>query len=131
MIVVRFTPELAKMPARSFVRDFLWGALEAREIYVGSRFSFGHRREGDLSLLRQMGETFGFSAFAVDEVTHLGEPISSTRIRNALLEGDVALARELLGRPYALTGLIARGDRMGKRLGWPTINLAPDNDLVP
>jgi riboflavin kinase/FMN adenylyltransferase len=131
VVVVRFTPELAKMPARSFVRDFLWGALEAREIYVGSRFAFGHRREGDLSLLKQMGETYGFAAFAVDEVTHLGEPISSSRIRNALLEGDVSLARELLGRPYALTGLIARGDRMGKRLGWPTINLAPDNDLVP
>jgi riboflavin kinase/FMN adenylyltransferase len=131
VVVVRFTAELAKMPARSFVRDFLWGALEAREIYVGSRFAFGHRREGDLSLLRQMGETYGFSAFAVDEVTHLGEPISSTRIRNCLMEGDVALARELLGRPYALTGLIARGDRMGKRLGWPTINLAPENDLVP
>jgi riboflavin kinase/FMN adenylyltransferase len=131
VVVVRFTPELARMPARSFVRDFLWGALEAREIYVGSRFSFGHGREGDLSLLRQMGETYGFSAFAVDEVTHLGEPISSTRIRNLLLEGDVALARELLGRPYSLAGLIARGDRMGKRLGWPTINLAPDNELIP
>jgi riboflavin kinase/FMN adenylyltransferase len=78
-----------------------------------------------------MGETYGFSAFAVDEVTHLGEPISSSRIRGCLLEGDVTLARELLGRPYALTGLIARGDRMGKRLGWPTINLAPENDLVP
>jgi riboflavin kinase/FMN adenylyltransferase len=78
-----------------------------------------------------MGETFGFSAFAVDEVTHLGEPVSSTRIRTALLGGDVTLARELLGRPYAITGLIARGDRMGKRLGWPTINLAPDNALVP
>jgi len=131
VIVLRFTPELAKMPARTFVRDFLWGALEAREIYVGSRFSFGRGREGDLSLLRQMGETYGFSAFAVDEVTHLGEPISSTRIRNALLEGDVTLARELLGRPYSVTGLIARGDRMGKRLGWPTINLAADNDLMP
>jgi riboflavin kinase/FMN adenylyltransferase len=131
VLVVRFTPELAQMPARSFVRDFLWGALEAREIYVGSRFAFGHRREGDLSLLKQMGETYGFSAFAVDEVSHLGEPISSTRIRAALAEGDVALARELLGRPYAITGIIARGDRMGKRLGWPTINLAPDNDLVP
>jgi riboflavin kinase/FMN adenylyltransferase len=131
VMVVRFTSELAKMPARSFVRDFLWGALETREIYVGSRFSFGHGREGDLSLLRQMGETYGFSAFAVDEVTHLGEPISSTRIRDLLLEGDVALARELLGRPYSLTGLIARGDRMGKRLGWPTINLAPDNELIP
>jgi riboflavin kinase/FMN adenylyltransferase len=131
VVVVRFTSDFARMPARSFVRDFLWGALEAREIYVGSRFAFGHRREGDLSLLRQMGETYGFSAFAVDEVSHLGEPISSTRIRNALAEGDVSLARELLGRPYAITGLIARGDRMGKRLGWPTINLASDNALLP
>ncbi len=131
VLEVRFTPEFALTPARSFVRDFLYDKLGAREVYVGADFSFGHRREGDLSLLRQMGEAFGFSAIAVDEVRSGDERISSTRIRRLISEGQVAEARELLGRPYALTGLVARGDRMGQKLGWPTINLACDNELLP
>lgn len=131
VLVIRFTSEFSRIPARTFVRDFLCEALDAREIYVGARFAFGHRREGDLSLLRQMGESFGFSAFAVEEVRHGGAPISSTLVREALREGEVARARELLGRPYGIMGLVARGDRMGKRLGWPTINVVPDNELVP
>ena len=131
VLVIRFTTEFSRLPARTFVRDFLHRTLDAKEIYVGSRFSFGHDRGGDLSLLRQMGDSFGFSATAVDEVEMLGDAVSSTRIRHALLEGEVGEARELLGRPYSITGLIARGDRMGKRLGWPTINVVADNDLVP
>ena len=131
VIELRFTAELSRLPARSFVRDFLHQRLGAKEIYVGSRFAFGHRRGGDLSLLRQMGESFGFSAFAVDEVTCDKEAVSSTRIRKALSEGDVDLARRLLGRPYEITGLVARGEQVGRQLGWPTINVAPDNALVP
>ncbi|MEM6704874.1 MAG: bifunctional riboflavin kinase/FAD synthetase [Acidobacteriota bacterium] len=131
VLVVQFTPEFAQTPARGFVRDFLAERLGAREIYVGSDFSFGHRREGDVTLLEQMGKTFGFEAIAVDEVRGQGERISSTRVRSCLGEGDVVLARRLLGRAYSLTGIIVRGDRMGQRLGWPTINLAPDNELIP
>jgi riboflavin kinase/FMN adenylyltransferase len=131
LLIVRFTPDFAKTPARTFVREFLHGRLGLEEIYVGSGFVFGHQREGDLPLLRQMGESFGFSAFGVDEVLYQGERISSTRIRRAIAEGNVAEAAEMLGRPYAISGLIARGDRMGKRLGWPTINLVPDNKLLP
>ncbi|HUP21537.1 MAG TPA: bifunctional riboflavin kinase/FAD synthetase [Thermoanaerobaculia bacterium] len=131
VLVIRFTPEFARTPARSFVRDFLHGRLRAEEIYVGANFSFGHRREGDVSLLQQMGEPYGFRTFAVDEVRIEGERASSTRIRRLLREGQVADAARLLGRPYALTGLVARGDRMGQRLGWPTINVIPDNELVP
>jgi riboflavin kinase/FMN adenylyltransferase len=131
VLVIRFTPEFARTPARGFVRDFLHGSLRAQEIYVGANFSFGHRREGDVSLLEQMGESYGFRTFAVDEVRVDGERVSSTRIRRLILEGRVAEAARLLGRPYAITGLIARGDRMGQRLGWPTINVLPDNELVP
>jgi riboflavin kinase/FMN adenylyltransferase len=129
--VVRFTPELAQMPARRFVRDVLHERLQLKEIYVGSRFVFGHQREGDLSLLREMGKTFDFEAFGVEEVLHRGEPASSTRIRRAIQDGGVEDAWELLGRTYAIEGLIARGDRMGKRLGWPTINVVPDHELLP
>jgi riboflavin kinase / FMN adenylyltransferase len=131
VLVVRFTPELARTPARLFVRDFLHERLDLQEIYVGNRFVFGHQREGDLPLLRQMGESFGFAAFGVDEVMYKGERISSSRIRRALGEGRVEDAKEMLGRPYSIAGLIMRGDRMGKRIGWPTINLQPDNKLLP
>jgi len=131
VLVVRFTPEIAKVPARRFVREFLHEKLDLKEIYVGSSFVFGHGREGDLSLLREMGESFGFRAFGVDEVSSGGDRISSSRIRQAIAEGKVAEAMDMLGRPYSIAGVIARGDRMGKRLGWPTINLMPENKLLP
>ncbi|MFP5284303.1 MAG: bifunctional riboflavin kinase/FAD synthetase [Thermoanaerobaculia bacterium] len=131
VLVVRFTPEFSKIPARRFVREFLHEKLDLKEIYVGSSFVFGHGREGDLSLLREMGESFGFRAFGVDEVSFGGDRISSSRIRRAISEGKVAEAMEMLGRPYSIAGVIARGDRMGKRLGWPTINLVPENKLLP
>jgi len=131
VLVIRFTAEFARTPARNFARDFLHGELDLCEVYVGASFQFGFRREGDLPLLRELGQSFGFAAFAVEEVNFEGQRISSTRIRQALLEGRVELAWEMLGRPYSIAGIIARGDRMGQRLGWPTINLAPDNELIP
>jgi riboflavin kinase/FMN adenylyltransferase len=131
LLSVSFTRELAKTPARQFVREFLHERLRLREVYVGEGFSFGYRREGDLALLRSMGESLGFSAGAVPEVILRGERISSTRIRRAIGEGRVEAAAEMLGRPYAVSGTVARGDRMGQRLGWPTLNLTPDHKLLP
>ncbi|HVG09652.1 MAG TPA: bifunctional riboflavin kinase/FAD synthetase [Thermoanaerobaculia bacterium] len=131
VLVVRFTPDLAKIPAQRFVREFLHEKLDLKEIYVGSSFVFGHGRDGDLALLREMGESLGFRAFGVDEVNFGGDRISSSRIRRAITDGKVAEALDMLGRPYSIAGVIARGDRMGKRLGWPTINLVPENKLLP
>lgn len=131
LLVVRFTPEFSQTPARVFVREFLHQRLRLAEIYVGSSFVFGHRREGDLALLREMGESFGFAAFGVEQVSWQGERISSTRIRRALAEGRAEDAAAMLGRPYALDGIVVRGDRMGQRLGWPTINLKTEDQLVP
>ena len=131
LLVVRFTRELGAPPARTFVREFMVERLAVREVYVGSRFVFGRGREGDLALLRQLADTFGFAAFGVEEVPFQGQPVSSTRIRRAVGEGRVEEAAAMLGRPYAITGIVVRGDRMGKRLGWPTVNLAPDNALLP
>ncbi len=131
MLVVRFTPELSRVPARDFVRGFLHERLDLKQIYVGASFVFGHRREGNLELLRGMGEELGFAVGGVDEVVSTGERISSTRIRRAVADGNVPEAAEMLGRPYALAGTIVRGDRMGQRLGWPTINLVSENKLIP
>ena len=130
-LVVRFTPEVARTPAARFVRDFLAAKLDAREIYISRGFVFSHRREGNLALLEAMGREAGFTVHGVDEVSYRGERVSSTRIRRAVAEGRMGEAADLLGRPFALTGEIARGDRMGKRLGWPTINLIPDHELIP
>jgi riboflavin kinase/FMN adenylyltransferase len=130
-LVVRFTPEFSTTPARVFVREFLHQRLGLDEVYVGSSFVFGHRREGDLALLHEMGHAFGFAAFGVDQVSWRGERVSSTRIRAALADGRVEDAEAMLDRPYTLGGIIVRGDRMGQRLGWPTINLATEDQVVP
>lgn len=131
MLVVRFTPEFSRVPARQFVREFLHQKLALQEVYVGEDFVFGHQREGNLELLQEMGKELGFAAHGVPEVAWDGERISSTRIRRGLSEGKVAEAAEMLGRPYSIAGTIARGDRMGQKLGWPTINVASENKLLP
>jgi len=131
LVEVAFTPHFSRTPARRFVRELLHQKLGMREIYVGAGFTFGHRREGDLSLLRAMGKDFGFDAFPVDPVSYQGVPISSTRIRKLLSEGQVSEGAAMLGRPYCLTGIVVRGAQRGRTIGWPTINLAADNELIP
>ena len=131
ILVVRFTPEFARVPARQFVREFLHDKLGLQEIYVGEDFVFGHQREGNLEMLQALGSELGFAAHGVTELMQGGERISSTRIRRALGEGKTAEAAEMLGRPYSIAGTIARGDRMGQKLGWPTINVVSENKLLP
>ena len=131
LVEVAFTPDFSLTPARRFVRELLHERLDMREIYVGTGFTFGHRREGDLSLLRAMGQDFGFAAFGVDIERHDGAPISSTRVRAAISAGQVEAASEMLGRPYSVAGYVVRGAQRGRTLGWPTINLASENELLP
>ncbi|MEM9557904.1 MAG: bifunctional riboflavin kinase/FAD synthetase [Acidobacteriota bacterium] len=129
--IVRFSAEFARTAPRTFVRELLVDKLAVEEIFVGSDFSFGRDRAGDVELLEAMGKELGFVVAGVDEETWRGEVISATRIRRAVAEGRVADAMEMLGRPYSLYGTVVRGDRMGARLGWPTINLAPQNEHLP
>ena len=131
LLILRFDTELSRLSAQAFVEDFLVGRLGVQEVFVGSDFSFGRDREGDLSRLRELGNELGFTADAVDEVRSKGARVSSTMIRGLVEGGAVDRALELLGRPYALTGTVVRGDRMGQRLGWPTINLDAENELIP
>lgn len=131
VLALRFTPELSRVPARQFVHELLHARLDLKEIYVGRSFVFGHNRGGNLELLQEMGTELGFGASGVDEVLWAADRISSTRVRRAIGEGKVEDAAAMLGRPYAISGKIARGDRMGQKLGWPTINLMPDHKLVP
>lgn len=132
--LVRFDAEFAQTPAREFVERFLYDRLDLREIYVGSRFGFGRGREGDLKLLQRLGGDSGqgsHPAWGVDEVTAGGVPISSTRIREAVAIGDVEIAESMLGRPYQIAGTVVHGAGKGHELGWPTINLEHENELIP
>lgn len=132
--VVHFDAEFSRVEAGDFVEQFLHQRLDLREIYVGSRFVFGHGREGDLALLQRLGTDTGHGAhpaWGVKEVMSGGAPISSTRIREAVSTGHVEVAESLLGRPYELVGTVVRGAGTGRKLGFPTINLDTDNELVP
>jgi riboflavin kinase/FMN adenylyltransferase len=131
ILIVSFTRDFSLTPAERFVRELLLKRLAAREVHVGERFTFGHRKRGNLDLLRRVGAEGGMEVVGIADVTDGVERISSTRIRRLLDEGDVALAARLLGRPYAMDGLVAKGDRMGRKIGFPTINLKPENELLP
>jgi riboflavin kinase/FMN adenylyltransferase len=124
--LLRFNARLAAMSAQDFVRAVLVVRLQAKEVWVGPGFRFGHGREGDLALLRQLGMQFGFSAHAIAPVAVDGERVSSTRIREALAAGDFATATRLLGRPYSIAGRVVRGNQLGRTLGFPTANLRFD-----
>jgi riboflavin kinase / FMN adenylyltransferase len=131
LLVIPFTRDFSLTEPEDFARNFLGRRLGVSEILLGAHFAFGRGKRGDLALLGRLSAECGFSAEAVEEVLHEGRPISSTRIREALAQGDVALARALLGRDYEIDGIVARGDRVGRRIGYPTINLAPENELFP
>jgi riboflavin kinase/FMN adenylyltransferase len=131
LLVVPFTRDFSLTEPEDFARGFLAERLRVREVVLGAHFAFGRGKRGDLALLQRLGPECGFVAEGVEEVLVGGEPVSSTRIRKALASGDVALARELLGRDYEVDGIVARGERVGRKIGYPTINLAPESELFP
>jgi riboflavin kinase/FMN adenylyltransferase len=131
LLAIPFTRDFFLTEPEDFVDGFLRRRLAVSEILLGSHFAFGRGKRGNLELLRNLGASSGFTAEGVAEVFHDGTPISSTRIREAIGKGDIASANAMLGRPHAMDGVIARGDRMGRRLGYPTINLEPENELAP
>lgn len=130
-IVVRFTEEFAQIRAEDFLRDVVKERLQAREVYLGRGFNFGHNREGNIELLQRFGGDLGFVAGEVPEVRLRGQRVSSSKIRELLAAGRVNLARRMLGRPYGVEGLVVRGNERGHTLGFPTANLHPQNRVLP
>lgn len=117
------------LPAR-FVDEVLVEGLEARAVFVGEGWRFGHRASGDAELLRKIGEKRGFVTEVVPLREHGDEPVSSSRVREAVSEGDVELAAKLLGRPFDYEGVVSRGDDRGARIGFPTANVVLDPTLA-
>ena len=131
VVVFRFTPEFAALTPDEFAQRISL-AGDVRSICAGEDFQFGRDRTGDLNMLGVLGRTYGYTVDVARPVTIDGEIVSSTRIRNALLAGDVSAAARLLGRSYDVAGVVEHGDKRGRALGFPTVNLGlPPNRLLP
>lgn len=130
-LVMPFTHRLARMSAESFVRDVLVERFGVQEVYIGANFRFGADRSGDVQILREMGDEFGFRAASAPIVEQAGGVVSSTRVRTTIGRGDVEEAAVLLGRSMFIEGSVLEGKRLGRTLGFPTLNIEMENELVP
>ncbi|MDP2432019.1 MAG: bifunctional riboflavin kinase/FAD synthetase [Pseudomonadota bacterium] len=129
--VCRFSKPFAALSAEDFVRRILVEGLKARYVLVGDDFRFGAKRAGDFALLERMGREFGFQAEALHTVEAAGQRASSTAVREALAEGDMAMAAQLLGRPYSISGRVVGGDQLGRKIGYPTANIQLKHNKPP
>ncbi|MBT6095022.1 MAG: bifunctional riboflavin kinase/FAD synthetase [Rhodospirillaceae bacterium] len=124
MIVQRFNAEFSRRPAEDFVTQVLVNGFGARHVVAGYDFVFGHNRGGNCEVLLAMGQKLGFGFTAVSAVEDAGgEVYSSTRVRNSLRAGNVKGAADILGRPFEIEGRVAHGDKRGRTIGFPTLNL--------
>jgi len=123
VVVLEFDQAFASLSPETFVEMVLYRGLHLRQIFVGQHFVFGKGRTGNVASLTVMGKRFGFSVTPVSPVIADGGIVSSTRVRKLVQEGQVDLAARLLGRQYAMSGVVLPGAQRGQELGWPTANL--------
>jgi len=119
-----FDDQLASLSAKDFISRILVESLHAKVVVVGEGFRFGANQQGDVNLLRELGKELGFVVRVIPHFEIDGEVVSTSRIRNLLLEGNVSLAAKLLGRLHCTTGLIEHGLKIGREIGFPTANMA-------
>ncbi len=125
LIECPFVPEISGMSPEEFAREVLMKRLAAKVVAVGTDFRFGYQRAGDAYLLKSLGERCGFQTDILEKERYEGREISSTYVREALEDGQMELVRELLGRPFSVSGTVQHGMQLGRTLGIPTVNLIP------
>src|SRR5262249_18036880 len=131
VLTLRVTPDLLALTPAAFFTEVLQARLKARHLVEGPNFRFGHNREGTIDTLAQLCTAAGVGLTVVPPVLAGGAEVSSSRIRASLEAGDVAGARELLGRPYRIRGAVEVGQRRGRQIGFPTANLAGVATVLP
>jgi riboflavin kinase/FMN adenylyltransferase len=131
VITEPFTPEFAGIAAEGFLPHVRGRLPQLAAIHTGENFRFGQGRRGDIALLVAEGRRLGLEVFSAPRVNYNGEPVSSSRIREALAAGRVEETNTMLGRAYFATGVVRRGRRLGRALGYPTLNLGWVPDLMP
>jgi len=131
VILLHFTRELAAVSAEEFLLTYVFGQLDALELYLGKGAAFGRDRQGRIELAREVAGRLGRRAVEIEEVVLRGHRVRATTIRRLLRAGRVGLARRLLGRPYEIRGRIVSGSGRGRELLVPTANLNAENPVVP
>ena len=129
--VIHFDEAFSRQTGEEFVRALARDFSQLRSVCVGSGFTFGHRRSGDVELLRRLGAELNFSMHGLAAVSLDGEPVSSTRIREAIRSGQFDAAGQMLGRAWSLAGPVVKGDQLGGKLGFPTANLDVNGRVLP
>jgi len=131
LLVLCFDRQFAATAPDEFVRQLVTNSRPLREICVGHEWSFGKGRAGNLALLKRLGTTYDFDVVGVQAVTVNGEVVSSTAIRRAVAGGDLIQATKMLGREYTILGTVKAGQKLGRKLGFPTANLSAHSEQFP
>ncbi len=131
VLITPFTLEFSRLSPQAFVVEIIHQRLKAAAACIGANFRFGHRQAGDSALLAALGKEFGFAVTVVEPVVVRGQVASSSAVRQLVSDGDVRAAARLLGRPFALTGAVQRGEGRGRQLGFPTLNFVPEQECLP
>lgn len=133
LMIVNFTEEFSQVDAESFVRDYIVNKIGVKHIVIGHDHKFGKNREGDENKLQELSAKYEFDVTPVSAVFDGREVVSSTKVRNALMDGDISKANDYLGRSYHFTGKIVEGAKRGSKLGYPTANIEIDHSkkLIP
>ncbi|HEX2122328.1 MAG TPA: bifunctional riboflavin kinase/FAD synthetase [Thermoanaerobaculia bacterium] len=131
LLIVPFSHEFSRWTADRFIEEFLVNALDVAEVRIGRDFCFGAGREGNLEKLGAAGARFGFDVLGVDDVKVHGMRVSSSIVRDAISKGAMRVVTLALGRTYFLDGRVATGRRLGRKIGFPTVNVDPANELFP
>jgi riboflavin kinase / FMN adenylyltransferase len=131
LLVINFDKKFAATPPEEFIGQLVRYSKPLREICVGHEWSFGKDRRGNLELLKKLGGQFDFDVVGVSAVRMNETVVSSTAIRNAIEKGDFPVAAAMLGREYTILGTVQGGDKLGKKLGYPTANLSAHNEQFP
>jgi riboflavin kinase/FMN adenylyltransferase len=133
LIITPFSRDFSNQTAESYIRDVLVNKIGTKKIVIGYDHRFGKDRQGGLEDLQKLGPVYGFEVVEIPEQDINEVAISSTRIRNALLNGEIELANSFLGYPFFITGTVIRGDQLGRQLGYPTANIVVEEKykLIP
>jgi riboflavin kinase/FMN adenylyltransferase len=131
VVVEPFTLEFAAWTPEQFARDLLAARLGAKAVVVGQNFRFGAKRAGDLTKLRELGAQLGFTAAIAEVAGDARGSFSSTRARAAISAGDLVEAANVLGRPHSISGVVEKGDQLGRKIGFPTANLGGVVEMLP
>lgn len=129
--VISFDHAFAQISAEDFIRSIIIQKLKAKKIIVGENFRFGKNRSGDVAKLHEFARRYGITLISIPPLTIEGSVVSSSLIRQLLYKSEIERANTLLGRPYEIEGTVVRGKSRGKRLGFPTANIHPLNDISP